>query len=147
MSSINKIRTDIKFLQVATAILCVAGLGLSVYAYHVETKKEKDDSYTAMCDISEHMSCTAAFSSKYGKGFGLFEHIVGKEHILNQPNSVFGVLFYLIFMPLSETPSLPLSRGLILLCVLANICSVYLAYILMFILYDFCVVYQRFWNI
>ncbi|GBM71329.1 Vitamin K epoxide reductase complex subunit 1-like protein 1 [Araneus ventricosus] len=131
---------DLKFLQVATTIFCIAGLLLSIYAYHVEVKKEKDENYTAMCDISEHMSCTAAFSSKYGKGFGILEHIVGKESILNQPNSVFGLVFYLIFMPLGEIPNLTVSKIMIGLAVLSNLCSVYLAYILMFILYDFCVV-------
>ncbi|GFS97956.1 vitamin K epoxide reductase complex subunit 1-like protein 1 [Trichonephila clavipes] len=134
------LEADIKFLQVATSILCLAGLLLSIYAYHVETKKEADEDYTAMCDISEHMSCTAAFSSKYGKGFGLLEHIVDKNSPLNQPNSVFGILFYLGFIPIGEIPNLTLSKILIALSALSNLCSVYLAYILIFVLYDFCVV-------
>ncbi|GIY02668.1 vitamin K epoxide reductase complex subunit 1-like protein 1 [Caerostris darwini] len=131
---------DLRFLQVASSILCISGLLLSTYAYHVETKKEENEEYTALCDISEHMSCTAAFSSKYGKGFGLTEHIVGKDSVLNQPNSIFGVLFYFSFMPLSEVPNLTTSKVLIGLCILSNVCSIYLAYILAFILYDFCVV-------
>lgn len=53
-----------KCLRVITALLCSFGIILSLYAYHVETSKERDENYTAMCDISEHMSCTAAFSSK-----------------------------------------------------------------------------------
>ena len=36
------------------------------------------------------------FCFRYGKGFGLLEFIVGKDHVLNQPNSVFGMIFYLI---------------------------------------------------
>jgi len=40
---------------------CMIGLGLSYYAYIVEIKKEQDDSYEPMCDISEHISCTKVF--------------------------------------------------------------------------------------
>jgi len=43
---------------------CVIGLVLSYYAYVVETKKEQDESYEAMCDISEHISCTKVFISE-----------------------------------------------------------------------------------
>ncbi|XP_015922892.1 vitamin K epoxide reductase complex subunit 1 [Parasteatoda tepidariorum] len=132
--------TNLKFIQVATGILCISGLILSIYAYHVETKKEEDENYTAMCDISEHMSCTAAFSSKYGKGFGLLQHVLGENSILVQPNSVYGIMFYLGFIPISEVRNLTVSRLIILVACISNACSVYLAYILMFILYDFCVV-------
>jgi vitamin-K-epoxide reductase (warfarin-sensitive) len=44
--------------------MCVIALGLSFYALIVEFKKEHDDSYEAMCDISENMSCTKAFMSE-----------------------------------------------------------------------------------
>lgn len=40
------------------------------------------------------MSCSKVFSSKYGTGFGLVADFLGKEHPLNQPNSVFGIIFY-----------------------------------------------------
>lgn len=43
---------------------CVIGVLLSCYAYVVELRKEADAGYVASCDISEHMSCTKAFSSK-----------------------------------------------------------------------------------
>jgi vitamin-K-epoxide reductase (warfarin-sensitive) len=38
-------------------------MALSYYAYVVETTKERDETYVAMCDISEHMSCSKAFMS------------------------------------------------------------------------------------
>ncbi|KFM57179.1 Vitamin K epoxide reductase complex subunit 1-like protein 1, partial [Stegodyphus mimosarum] len=136
---IKDYKSAVKSLRVATAICCALGILLSCYAYHVETTKERDDNYTAMCDIAEHVSCTAVFTSKYGKGFGLLEHIVGKDSMLNQPNSVYGVIFYIGFMPLGEIPNLTLSRILILLSILSNICSIYLACILIFVLHDFCV--------
>ncbi len=40
------------------------GLILAGYALFVEHKKAQDDSYTAMCDIDEHMSCSKVFTSK-----------------------------------------------------------------------------------
>ena len=45
-------------------ILCILGILISVYAYHVETSKESDTSYTAFCDISATVSCSKVFSSK-----------------------------------------------------------------------------------
>jgi vitamin-K-epoxide reductase (warfarin-sensitive) len=44
-------------------LMCFFGMGLSYYAYVVETSKEHDADYVAMCDISEHMSCSKAFMS------------------------------------------------------------------------------------
>ena len=34
------------------------------------------------------------FLFRYGKGFGLLHYVVGSNHWLNQPNSVFGLAFY-----------------------------------------------------
>jgi vitamin-K-epoxide reductase (warfarin-sensitive) len=44
-------------------LMCFFGMGLSYYAYVVETTKEHDGDYVAMCDISENMSCSKAFMS------------------------------------------------------------------------------------
>lgn len=44
-------------------LMCFFGMGLSYYAYVVEMTKEHDDNYVAMCDISEHMSCSKVFMS------------------------------------------------------------------------------------
>lgn len=41
------------------------GLALSYYSYVVETAKEQDENYEAMCDISERVSCTKAFMSEW----------------------------------------------------------------------------------
>ena len=35
---------------------------------------------------------------RYGKGFGIIQHVLGKDHYLNLPNSVFGIIFFLIQM-------------------------------------------------
>ena len=39
---------------------------------------------------------------RYGKGFGLLHYIVGEEDWLNQPNSVFGIIFYVLHLFLSK---------------------------------------------
>ena len=33
---------------------------------------------------------------RYGRGFGLIEHILGKDSRFNVPNSVFGLIFYIL---------------------------------------------------
>ena len=51
-------------LDAALLWLCLLGVGLSYYAYVVETNKEKDADYKPLCDLSEHVSCTKAFMSE-----------------------------------------------------------------------------------
>ncbi|KAG8223297.1 hypothetical protein J437_LFUL001171 [Ladona fulva] len=136
---------------------CVLGILLSYYAYVIETNKEKDESYEAMCDISEHMSCSKAFMSNYGKGFGIMGPLLGETSTLNQPNSVYGMAFYSIVGLLFPSIAVEIfwkrmntSSGCIQspkvaklqfwMSVLSNFGSLYLAYILAFILHDFCVV-------
>lgn len=114
---------------------CVIGLGLSYYAYVVETKKEQDDSYEAMCDISEHVSCTKVFMSEYGKGFGL----IPKNSALNVPNSIYGLAFYTQIAILSMINNYTCSVIVVALGILSNICSIYLAHIL-YMFNNICVV-------
>lgn len=47
----------------AITFLCAAGNLLSVYSYHVEAQVNADESYEAMCDISDRISCTKVFAS------------------------------------------------------------------------------------
>lgn len=49
---------------IATAIVCSIGVALSAYAFYVETRAESEPTFKAMCDISQHMSCTKVFKSK-----------------------------------------------------------------------------------
>merc|ERR1712062_617739 len=77
-------------------LLYVSGIGLSSYAYYVEVAKEADEKYVALCDINEDISCSRVFSSKYGKGFGLVGPFLGQDHVLNQPNALYGIGFYSI---------------------------------------------------
>jgi len=126
--------------SVSSILLCCIGTLLAIYAYYVEFSKESDHSFKALCDISASMSCSKVFTSKYGRGFGLLEHVLGSDHILNLPNSVFGIAFYMIMIILSFSLSPGMANLAIVLALKANAGSVYLGYILYFVLEDFCVV-------
>lgn len=69
VSSAALILNKLRRLRSYFAFFCFVGIALSSYAFYVETKKEHDDSYVAMCDINESMSCTKVFSSKYNLSF------------------------------------------------------------------------------
>lgn len=43
---------------------CLIGFGLSLYSLNVEMNAEEDENYSAMCDISERISCTKVFTSE-----------------------------------------------------------------------------------
>ncbi|XP_065436622.1 vitamin K epoxide reductase complex subunit 1-like protein 1, partial [Chrysemys picta bellii] len=45
-------------------VLCALGLVLSVYALHVESSRERDPGYRAMCDLSPSVSCSKVFTSR-----------------------------------------------------------------------------------
>ncbi|XP_018354410.1 PREDICTED: vitamin K epoxide reductase complex subunit 1 isoform X2 [Trachymyrmex septentrionalis] len=114
---------------------CVLGLVLSYYAYTVEVKKDQDDSYQPMCDISEHISCTKVFMTEYGKGFGLFP----KDSVFNIRNPIYGLIFYTLIAILNMINNYTFSVAIVILGIMSNILSIYLSYILCFYR-DICVV-------
>ncbi|XP_078680206.1 vitamin K epoxide reductase complex subunit 1-like protein 1 [Branchiostoma floridae x Branchiostoma belcheri] len=122
------------------ASLSVVGIILSIYSLHVELEKEKNKSYVALCDFSDRVSCTKAFSSYYGKGFGLLQHIVGEDSILIQPNSVLGMIFYALQLVLGYVGGSLCVHVLFYTSILSCLGCVWLAYVLYFILQDTCVV-------
>lgn len=54
----------VECVDVSRFLLCVVGITLSAYALHVEFSKMHNKDYKALCDISEHMSCSKVFTSK-----------------------------------------------------------------------------------
>lgn len=58
------IKKSLQKVNVGIITTCIVGFAGSYYAYYVELAKKEDDLYEAMCDISEHVSCTKAFSSE-----------------------------------------------------------------------------------
>lgn len=118
--------------------LVVLGVGLSMYSLHVKQSKLENDDYEAFCDINEKMSCSAIFTSKYGRGFGLLHYIVGEDHFLNQSNSLYGIFYFLI--QILGCFSDKHSTILYLMTSFGILSCIYLAYILAFVLEDFCLV-------
>ena len=123
-------------------LLYLTGIGLSSYAYYVHLAKESDENFVALCDIDEHISCSKVFNSTYGKGFGLVPMITGDDkHPLNQPNSLYGIVFYSLFglLYLCGSNSRILATLQFYSFVIACGMSCYLGYILYFVLMDLCV--------
>jgi len=120
--------------------LCLVGFLLSAYALYVELAKSRDPTYTALCDISPRVSCSLVFTSKYGTGFGIMSKLFGPDSWLNVPNGVFGLFTYPTMFLTSAVPNLVLARIGVVLGVAGVLMSLYLGYVLFFILEDFCVV-------
>ena len=97
-------------------ILSCLGLLISLYAFYVKKKMEKDKNYSPVCDLSDKVSCTKAMGSEYGSFF-----IV--------PNSVWGIGFYALVLLLSILGNI---EAVIWLSIVAVLGSIYLAYISFF---------------
>ena len=96
-------------------VLALAGVAISVYSIYVDKKFQEDENATAMCDIGEFLrfrakyycilaswsTCKGAFQSEYGTGFGIVCKITGEDHVLCQKNSVYGLFFYGLMVPLT----------------------------------------------
>lgn len=108
----------------AIFIISIIGLLLSIYALYVERKNKREKLYKPICDISDKISCTKAFSSPYGKFIGL-------------PNSLMGIIFYLIVIALAFYNQ---TQHLLYLSIVAMLGSLYLAYTSYIKMKNFCLV-------
>ncbi|KGL77260.1 Vitamin K epoxide reductase complex subunit 1-like 1, partial [Tinamus guttatus] len=126
--------------RVARFAVCVFGIILSLYACYVEREKGRDNHYQALCDITERVRCSVAISSRWGRGFGVLGSIFGKDSLINQPNSVYGLVFYILQMLLGMTASAVAALILMTSSIVSVVGSLYLAYILYFVLKEFCIV-------
>ncbi|XP_032803178.1 vitamin K epoxide reductase complex subunit 1-like [Petromyzon marinus] len=121
--------------------LCALGVTLSLLALHVEVAKERDSTYSAWCDFSASVSCSKVFSSRWGRGFGLVAPLFGQSSLLNQPNSVFGVIFYSLQVLLGISHQSRAGDLVLLGTSLVSVAgSFYLAFILFGVLHDFCII-------
>ncbi|XP_068228902.1 vitamin K epoxide reductase complex subunit 1-like protein 1 [Palaemon carinicauda] len=136
----SEVVRELKRLRLFMHILSGIGIMLSLYALYVEVSKESDGNYQAMCDISPSISCSKVFTSKYGRGFGIIGELLGHDHILNQPNSIPGILFYVLIVITGEIKNLRAAKVQKILLFFSNFMSLYLAYLLYFVLHDFCIV-------
>nr|XP_005887050.1 PREDICTED: vitamin K epoxide reductase complex subunit 1-like protein 1 [Bos mutus] len=76
----------------------------------------------------------------WGRGFGLLGSIFGKDGVLNQPNSIFGLIFYILQLLLGLTASAVAALILMTSSIMSVVGSLYLAYILYFVLKEFCII-------
>ncbi|KAI0978482.1 hypothetical protein GJ496_008266 [Pomphorhynchus laevis] len=116
------------------------GLILSTYALYVKYKLSKNPRYTSVCDLSNRVSCTYAVGSRYSVGFGFFDKIFGEQCYLNIPNSVYGIAYYLLHIFVGFQPSIFLYHAAYYLSIIGVIGTIYLAYILFFVLEDICII-------
>jgi len=140
---------------------CFAGLALSIYTTYVEYKVHENPEYKAACDIKNDLmeaSCTKAFTSDYGKGmFGMIKDTSSSEpeakiadknlvdqvwfYVANCPNSILGIFFYSLIYFLGRHWDCPKAAKLNLFLSITSLAPTFwLAYVLMYILHDVCVV-------
>ena len=105
-------------------ILSLVGLVLSWYTWYVGQFAGKKKNFKPVCDINMQISCTKAFSSEYGKHFGV-------------SNGIWGLLFYGLIFILAFVNE---ATYVFLLSVVAVVGSFYLAYALFFKIRTFCFV-------
>ncbi|BFZ18880.1 hypothetical protein BsWGS_21919 [Bradybaena similaris] len=121
-------------------VLCFIGLCISSFGLYIEIVKENNPNYVPFCDINSYIACSRALTSRYGKGFGLVDKFLSNTSILNQPNTVYGIAFYTSQAMLSLSSSSSTAVVQTVASVFANIGSIYLGYILYYIIKDFCLV-------
>jgi vitamin-K-epoxide reductase (warfarin-sensitive) len=117
------------FKIVAVALF---GLVVSGYAVHVETERAVNPQYSALCDfglLGWTFSCSKVFESPYGHIF------------FDIPNAVFGCMWFVGVLCYPVFTCIPFRQHIFYgACVGVLAFSAYLAYALIFILQDVCVV-------
>ncbi|KAJ8368360.1 hypothetical protein SKAU_G00083880 [Synaphobranchus kaupii] len=126
--------------RIVRLLVCLLGILLSMYAFHVERENARDPSYQPLCDVSNSVSCSKVFNSRWGRGFGLLGSIFGENGAMNQPNSIYGLIFYLFQLLLGLTVSAMAALILMTTSTVSVVGSLYLSYILYFVLKDFCII-------
>merc|ERR1712179_54124 len=82
-------------------------------------------------------SCSKVLTSSYGRG-GVIGILLGDSHPLNQPNSVYGIIFYSIMIIMALLNNKIMCSIQFYMSLSSVIMSLYLAYILYFILEELC---------
>lgn len=88
------------YSMIFTIILAIIGFFLSVYAYFIEQKIKIAPGYQPACDISERISCSKPFKSKYAYLFYFSNALVG---IVYYPLIVLLAIFKIHYLLLIAT--------------------------------------------
>ncbi|XP_050682186.1 vitamin K epoxide reductase complex subunit 1-like protein 1 [Leptidea sinapis] len=132
----NRFAMAVQRINRLTIVAAIVGILVSTYALYVELVAEANPTYKALCDISERASCSKVLTSKYSKGFGF----AAEGSALKVPNCVYGIIFYCLMIFLSTLNHTIAGNLQLLLCSTSLLTCLYLAYLLAFVLKDFCVV-------
>jgi vitamin-K-epoxide reductase (warfarin-sensitive) len=103
--------------------LSIFGLLLSSYASYV-IYRSNNSKYKPLCDITEKISCTKAFSSKHGK-------------LAILPNPWYGIAYYSVILSLVL---LQQQKIIFILSIFMMVITLYLAYISYYKQRNFCIV-------
>lgn len=104
-------------------LLGATGFLLAGYAVWVSINAQRTG-YRALCDLSDHVSCTRAFTDERGRLLGFH-------------NATLGAIYYLL---ISVFALLELTGVLVLISLLGVVASAYLAYVSYWRMRNFCVV-------
>ncbi|MBI5072623.1 hypothetical protein HZA99_02295 [Candidatus Woesearchaeota archaeon] len=105
-------------------ILLIIGFLLSLYSFYIDKKVEKSKKFKAVCDVTDHMSCSDAARSDYAAVGGI-------------RNSIKGMLFYPLLALLT---SLGFASYVFFLASASLLMTLYLVYASYFKLKNYCVV-------
>lgn len=111
-------------MLLSVAIVSIIGFMVCLYGLFVEMKFKKNRNYKAVCDISDHISCTKTFSSPWGSIFGI-------------SNIQLGLVAYLIMFVVALIGKTCLA---FLLATGFMITSIFFAYILFTKVKTFCLI-------
>lgn len=106
-------------------ILSLIGFAICVYGYIVERNFAKNPSYHAACDISDRVSCTKLFTSKYGKMFGV-------------SNIILGMIFYITMTVLAYLGMTTLVFYGAVIAFLGTVVFAYISYVVMKVVCPLC---------
>ena len=126
------------YLHTVRVLTALTGLSISLYTAYVYTQKRDDPEYEAYCDISETVSCSRVVTSRFSKGFGLLERVLDSDSILNIPNFILGLLFFIVYSLITLTGYFTFL--LFPAATMSLLTSAYLFYILNFVMKVHCVV-------
>ena len=104
--------------------IAIIGLILAIYAFYTERKLAKNKNYKAVCDFNEQLSCSKNFKSAEAKTFFI-------------PNSVLGILFFIIIIILAYFNRLDY---IFYISLPSTLFTIYLAYVSYIKLKNFCLV-------
>ena len=121
-------------------LLALLGCAIAGYALSVEAHMDDED-YEAMCDIAAGFSCTAVFSSEYAHPLSHWG-LVAKGSDLDLGLASAGIMLYsAYFLAACLWEFMPFRKSLFLTVASCSaLFSLYLLYVLKFILRDFCIV-------